>query len=121
MKLALGIERNSKASISGHGKFTRFEKDSQIIIDEYKTNDQLPGMPFYIEINTVSTAGKVQVSELRLETEDSRNKIFLQYQYTNTTLKPKFFRIEHDGQIYAHYRCCKLNCSRQTFHRISGR
>lgn len=111
------------ASISGSGDVTRFGLNSTIddnVADEGYDGEAIPALPFYIAINTTNPDYEVKVSELRLKKQDLQNEPFLKYKYTNQSLKPKFFRIDHAGPIYAHYSCCKSDCTRQTFHRISG-
>lgn len=123
VKLALGINRNSAASISGYGNLTQFGNGS--IIDDNNigpnyNEETLPALPYYIAINTSNPAGEVEVTELRLKKHDIHNEPFLKFKYADRSLKPQYFRIDHDGPIYAHYSCCELECTRQTFHRISG-
>lgn len=87
----------------------------------------LPAVPFYISIS--NSKDQIQVSELRYKDSGP----FMSYQYakgdaklkytegqTAENPKVRYFRIDHEGAVYAHYSCCELNCRRQVFHRISG-
>lgn len=106
--VALGINKNSNATISGSGNF-QFG-DDKFVNDDFG----VPGLPFYISISNAQN--QIKVTELRYKDTGP----FLTYPYKDDNLKLRYFRIDHEGAIYNHYSCCELNCTRQVFHRISG-
>lgn len=118
VKLALGIARNTKANISAFGDFVSDGNNTEISLEKVKDIDKItiPAMPYYISISHKKQ--EIHVSEIRVGKQDRQREPFLKY--TNIKREPKFFRFEHNSQIYAHYRCCKSDCKRQTFSRISG-
>lgn len=125
MCIALGIDRNRIAKISAHGVYKKYENNetTEISIENATEINQivLPAMPFYIDVNTSAKTGQVTITELRLGEHESKNEPFFKYDFAKDPAKLKFIQIDHDGSIYAHHRCCPLDCQRQVFHRISGK